>query len=51
MGRDRREVENVRKLNRKKYITVGVGELGEATRKSQMPGTQVFPRTNGDDIT
>ena len=28
-----------------RYIAVGGGELGIATRKSQMPGTQEVPRT------
>jgi hypothetical protein len=41
MGRDKREVQRVGKLN----VAVGEEELGVVTRKSQMPGKQEAPRT------
>ena len=43
IGRDKREVQRVRKLNRN--IVVGDRELEVATRKSQTPGKQEAPRT------
>jgi hypothetical protein len=42
-GRDRREVQRIRKWN--KNIVVGDGELGVATRKSQTLGKQEVNRT------
>ena len=35
MGRDKREVQRIRKY---KYLALEDGELGVATRKSQIPG-------------
>ena len=38
MGENGEEVQRVRNLKRR--VPVGEGQLGKATRKSQMPGTQ-----------
>jgi hypothetical protein len=44
-GREKRELLRDRTLNQeKKNTAVGNGELGVATRKSQMPGKQEVPR-------
>ena len=43
MGGGGREVQRVRNL--KGILSSGGAGTGEATRKSQMPGTQVVPRT------
>jgi hypothetical protein len=45
MGRDRREVQRARR--RTEMSSIGVGELGGTTRKSQTPGIR---GPNGDGI-
>jgi hypothetical protein len=37
--------KNIRVMFQQRYVAMGDGELGVATRKSQMPGKQEPPRT------